>query len=112
MTITTDKNPIPAWLTLSDEGVTVMLRYPSELNNVTTDAVFMRAPTVRDVRAAVATSGNDAEKREMSLFSSLTGAGTKDLEALKLLDWGRLQEGYFRLVNEDELHTQNPQVPG
>ena len=109
---TLDKTPIPAWLTLSDEGVTVMLRYASELNNVRTDSVFMRAPTVRDVRAAVAASGNDAEKREMSLFSSLTGVATKDLETLKLLDWGRLQEGYFRLVNEDELHAQHPQVSG
>ena len=52
---TLDKNPIPAWLTLSDEGVTVMLRYASELNHVKNDSLFMRAPTVRDVRAAVAT---------------------------------------------------------
>ena len=58
---------------------------------------------MRDVRAAQAISGNDAEQREMSLFASLTEVGIKDLESLKLLDYQRVQEGYFRLVEESEL---------
>lgn len=102
MTISTEKK-IPTWLALSDEGVTVILRYPTEFDGVKVDTLFLRAPTVRDVRAATATSGNDAEKREMSLFSSLTQIGAKDLENLKLVDYQRVQEGYFRLVDESEL---------
>lgn len=102
MTTATEKK-IPAWLNLTDEGVTVTLRYPTELNSIKTDRITLRAPTVRDVRTAQATSGNDAEQREMQLFASLAEVSVKDLECLKLLDYQRVQEGYFRLVNEDEL---------
>lgn len=102
MTTNTEKK-IPTWLTLTDEGVTVNLRYPAELNSIKTDKITLRAPTVRDVRTAQATSANDAEQREMQLFASLAEVSVKDLECLKLLDYQRVQEGYFRLVNEDEL---------
>lgn len=102
MTTLTEKK-IPTWLTLTDEGVTVTLRYPTELNSIKTDKLFMRAPTVRDVRTAQATSGNDAEQREMQLFAGLAEVSVKDLECLKLLDYQRVQEGYFRLVSEDQL---------
>lgn len=102
MTISTEKK-IPSWLVLTDEGVTVNLRYPTEFNGVKVDTVTLRAPTVRDVRAAVAASGGDAEVREMSLFSSLSQVGVNDLNTLKLVDYERLQEGYFRLVSIDQL---------
>ena len=102
MTTATEKKT-PTWLNLTDEGVTVTLRYPTELNSIKTDKITLRAPTVRDVRTAQATSGNDAEQREMQLFASLAEVGISDLEHLKLLDYQRVQEGYFRLVNEDEL---------
>lgn len=36
-------------------------------------------------------------------FIGLAEVGVSDLEHLKLLDYQRVQEGYFRLVNEDEL---------
>ncbi|WP_426247274.1 phage tail assembly protein [Pseudomonas sp. TWR3-1-1] len=102
MTTATDKK-IPTWLNLTDEGVTITLRYPTELNHVKTDKLVMRAPTIRDVRAANAVSGGDAEKRELQLFSSLTEIPTGDLEGLKVVDYTRVQEGYFRLVDEGEL---------
>ena len=102
MTTATEKKTT-AWLNLTDEGVTVTLRYPTELNSVKTDKITLRAPTVRDVRTAQATSGNDAEQREMQLFASLAEVSVKDLECLKLLDYQRVQEGYFRLVSEDQL---------
>ena len=41
MTINTEKK-LPSWLTLTDEGVTITLRYPTELNHVKTDKVVMR----------------------------------------------------------------------
>lgn len=47
-----------AWLNLTDEGVTVTLRYPTELNSVKTDKITLRAPTVRDVRTAQAAVPN------------------------------------------------------
>lgn len=37
----------------------------------------------------------------MSLFASLTQTPEADLMALKLVDYMRLQGGYFRLVQDD-----------
>ncbi|MBP5144245.1 phage tail assembly protein [Pseudomonas chlororaphis] len=37
------------------------------------------------------------------MFSSLTTIPAADLETLKYRDYRRLQAGYFRLVDEDEL---------
>ncbi|WP_434088991.1 phage tail assembly protein [Acinetobacter baumannii] len=45
----------------------------------------------------------DDEQRELNLFASLAEVGIKDLEGLALKDYGRLQNGYFRLVQDDEL---------
>ena len=39
----------------------------------------------------------------MNLFASLAEVGVKDLEGLTLKDYSRLQTGYFRLVQDDEL---------
>ena len=52
---------------------------------------------------AGAVSGGDAEKRELQLFSSLTEVAPNELEGLKVVDYNRVQEGYFRLVDESEL---------
>ena len=99
--MTTAKNP--AWLTLESERVTVRLSKPAELNGIQADRITLRAPTVRDIRAAGATGGGDDEQRELNLFASLAEVSSKDLEGLALKDYTRLQTGYFRLVQDDEL---------
>lgn len=101
MTQTTQEKPLPKWLQLSEEGFRISLKYPTELSGVLVDTLAIRAPCVRDVRAAQATCNGDEEKREMSLFSSLTQTPEADLMALKLVDYMRLQAGYFRLVTDD-----------
>ncbi|NVZ66827.1 phage tail assembly protein [Pseudomonas gingeri] len=93
---------VPAYLEVDAERVVVKLSKPSEANGVVVDRLVMRAPTVRDVRAAQATANGDDEVRELNLFSSLVEAGVKDLEGLTLKDYTRLQAGYFRLVQDDE----------
>lgn len=93
---------IPGWLSLSADGVVVKLTKPSEANGVQVDSLSLRSPTVRDVRAAQSGSGDD-EQRELNLFASLAEVGVKDLEGLALKDYSRLQAGYFRLVQDDEL---------
>lgn len=92
---------LPKWLEVSAEGVTVTLKYPIDVTEVKTDKLFMRAPCVRDLRAANAAANGDDDKREMAMFSSLTQVGESDLLALKLIDHQRLQAGYFRLVNDE-----------
>lgn len=99
--MTTKKTP--AWLTLAADRVTVTLSRPTELNGVQTDKISLRSPTVRDIRAAQATGGEDDEQRELNLFASLAEVGTKDLEGMALKDYTRLQTGYFRLVQDDDV---------
>lgn len=93
----------PSWLEVRADGVTVTLSKPAQANGVQVDKLQMRAPTVRDIRAAQTTAGSDDEQREMNLFASLAEVGQQDLEGLTLKDYSRLQAGYFRLVQDDEL---------
>ncbi|WP_313713212.1 phage tail assembly protein [Pseudomonas sp.] len=93
----------PAWLTVAADRVTVTLSRPTELNAVQTDKISLRSPTVRDIRAAQATGGEDDEQRELNLFASLAEVGPKDLEGMTLKDYTRLQTAYFRLVQDDDV---------
>lgn len=95
--------PLPTYLNLGADSVIVTLSKPTELNGITADKITLRAPTVRDIRAAQATASGDEEQTELNLFASLAQVGVKDLEGLALKDYSRLQAGYFRLVQEDEL---------
>lgn len=97
---TPDLKPLPAWLTVTAERAVVTLSRPSEVNGVQVDTLSLRSPTVREVRAADRASGGDDEQRELMLFAGLADAGVNDLEGLKLVDYHRLQAGYFRLVQD------------
>ena len=94
---------MPAWLSLTTDQVLVTLSCPSEINGVTVDTLALRSPTVGDVRAANRAVGGDDEQRELVLFAALSGAPVADLEGLKLVDFNRLQAGYFRMDNDDGL---------
>lgn len=93
----------PAWLTVSADRVTVTLSKPTELNSVMVDAISLRSPTVRDIRAAQRGTGDDDEQRELNLFASLAEVSAKDLEGMALKDYTRLQTAYFRLVQDDDV---------
>lgn len=95
--------PLPKYLALSADSVTVTLSKAVELNGVQQDKITLRAPTVRDMRVAQTTGGLDDEQRELNLFASLAEVGVKDLEGLTVKDYTRVQTGYFRLVQDDEL---------
>ncbi|MBC3466034.1 phage tail assembly protein [Pseudomonas sp. RW10S2] len=97
------ENRQPQWLNLAADRVTVRLSRPSEANGIQVDSLTLRAPTVRDMRNAKAGGASDDEQRELNLFASLAEVGIKDLEGLTLKDYGRLQAGYFRLVQDDEV---------
>ena len=99
----TDPAVVPAWLSVTADNVQVTLSCPSEISSVQVDVLNLRSPTVREVRAADRASNGNAEQRELTLFAELTGAGIGDLEGLKLVDYYRLQAGYFRLVHDDRI---------
>lgn len=94
---------IPSYLSLAGDSVTVTLSKATTFNSIQVDKLKLRAPTVRDIRAAQVTAGGDDEQREMNLFASLAEVAPKELEDLALKDYARLQAGYFRLVQDDEL---------
>ncbi|AKU21811.1 hypothetical protein ACZ75_10365 [Massilia sp. NR 4-1] len=88
------------WLRQQGDNVTITLSRPESFNGVKTNQLQLRAPTVRDMRGAQKLHPNDAEDRELALFASLAQVAPSDLEQLKLSDYHRLQEGYFRLVSD------------
>ncbi|WP_445262732.1 phage tail assembly protein [Pseudomonas sp. EA_15y_Pfl2_R67] len=92
---------MPAWLSITTDNVLVTLSCPSQINGVTVDKLALRSPTVRDVRAANREAGGDDEQRELVLFAELAGAPVADLEGLKLVDFNRLQAGYFRMDQDN-----------
>ncbi len=92
---------MPAWLSVSTDQAVVTLSCPSEINGVSVDTLALRSPTVGDVRAANRDAAGDAEQRELVLFASLAGVPIGDLEGLKLVDFNRLQAGYFRMDQDD-----------
>lgn len=95
--------PLPSWLAISDEGVTVTLAYRASFNGVTLDKLTMRAPSVKDFNTAKMVGGGDFEKMEINLFCSLLTATEAELLSLKLKNYNRLQAGYFRLVEENDV---------
>jgi len=94
---------LPKWLKLTEEGVIVTLRYPTLISNVMTDALTMRAPSVKDWRASKVAGNGDYEIQELSLFCTMTGLTEPELLTLKYKDYNRLSAGYFRLVEEDDV---------
>ncbi|CRM31754.1 hypothetical protein [Pseudomonas sp. 58 R 3] len=92
---------MPSWLSVATDQAVVTLSCPSEINGVSVDKLPLRSPTVGDVRAANRDAVGDAEQRELVLFASLAGAPIADLEGLKLVDFNRLQAGYFRMDQDD-----------
>lgn len=92
---------LPTWLSVTAENAVVSLSRPSEVNGVQIDKLTLRSPTVREVRAADRAAGGDDEQRELVLFADLAGAAIADLEGLKVVDYNRLQAGYFRLEQDD-----------
>lgn len=92
---------MPWWLSITTDQVLVTLSCPSQINGVTVDKLALRSPTVRDVRSANREAGGDDEQRELVLFAELAGAPVADLEGLKLVDFNRLQAGYFRMDQDN-----------
>ncbi|WP_410018426.1 MULTISPECIES: phage tail assembly protein [unclassified Pseudomonas] len=104
-------NKAPSWLTVTSDIATIKLTRPCDINNVTVDQLTLRAPTLREVRASDAIGGDDPVLREMTLFASLADAGTKDIDALKLTDYARLQAGYSQLSKDADMPEDKDQLP-
>lgn len=96
-----DRDDTPTWLVVGPDGAVVTLSKAYDVNDIKLDRLMLRAPTVRDVRAATSASNGDDDQRDTLLLASLSDSNTKELEGLKLTDYQRLQAAYFRLVQDD-----------
>lgn len=95
--------PLPSWLQLSDNGAVIRFKGKATVCSVEVDQVIMRAPTIKDIRAAKKVAGDDEDSADDVLFASLIGASQADVEGLQVVDYNRLQRAYFRLVQDDGL---------
>lgn len=96
-----------SWLTVGVNTVTLKLTQPATFSGVKQDSLTLRAPLVRDIRNASKLAPEDNEERELILFAALAEVSPAELEGLTYKDYGRLQEGYFRLVSDDELDSDD-----
>lgn len=101
--------PLPTWLNVEADGsaATVTLRKPATIDGVERKRLTLRAPCVRDVRIAQKT-GQDEAEREQHLFARLADVAPDDIDALRLTDYQRVQQGYFRLASDDDDVVPNP----
>ncbi|HEY0288570.1 MAG TPA: phage tail assembly protein [Pseudomonas sp.] len=97
------KDKDPEWMQVTDAGVTITLSTPSEMNGVKVPKISLRSPTIREVRACQAAHPGDEAAVDAMLFASLAEIGEKDVIGLTVKDYNRVNRGYFRLVDEDEL---------
>lgn len=93
---------LPAWLTITEAGVSITLSSPRPFNGITLEKLHMRSPSVREVRACQKAHPADELAVDAMLFSSLMDVPEKELMELTLKDYERVKRGYFRLVDEDE----------
>lgn len=98
----TPKKTMPAWLTPSAGGIAVQLARTAEINGVNVDRLTLREPTVRDLRTAEKINPNDKGAEEIYLFATLAECSPADIEQLTMRNYTRVQEGYFRLLEDDE----------
>jgi len=103
---------LPSWLTVTSDSATVVLTRPADINGERLEQLNLRAPTLREVRASDAIGGDDAVLREVTLFASLTNAGTKDIDGLTLVDYGRVQSAYSRILQDSGIPERKDETPG
>lgn len=103
---------LPSWLTVTSDSATVVLTRPADINGEMLEQLSLRAPTLREVRASDAIGGDDAVLREVTLFASLTNAGTKDIDGLTLVDYGRVQSAYSRILQDSGIPEKKDERPG
>ena len=92
----------PKWLTVGPDSATIKLSRPAVMNGVRKDKMVLRVPTVGDLRAAAKQSKDDREEQEIILFASLAECGVPDIERMSVVNYHRVQEGYFRLIADGD----------
>ncbi|MCK6435961.1 phage tail assembly protein [Rivihabitans pingtungensis] len=93
---------LPAWLAVGADSITITLSRASSMNGIKQNKVTLRTPTIGDLRAAYRHSKDDKESQEIFLFASLAECAPADIEGLSVRDYNRVQDGYFRLIAEDD----------
>lgn len=80
---------------------TIKLSTPITLNQLPTNQIILREPTVGDQLNARQLAGNDDAQFEMTMLASMAGCAPDDLRQVTLRDYGKLQKAYLRLSAEE-----------
>ncbi|MDR0578040.1 MAG: phage tail assembly protein [Candidatus Accumulibacter sp.] len=84
------------------ESVTIARSRATGMNGVKQNRITRRAPTVGDLRVAAKQGNSDAEAQDIFLFALLAKCSSAGIERLSVKDDRRIQEGYFRLIADDD----------
>lgn len=80
---------------------TIKLSTSVTLNQVPTNQIVLREPTVGDSLNARQLAGNDDAKYEMTMLANMAGCAPDDLCQLTLRDYSKLQKAYLRLSSDE-----------
>lgn len=86
-------NEYPVYITEADGTSVITLASSATIDGVQVSEIRMREPTVGDMKRMQAMRGGDAEK-EISAIANVCEIMPKDVEALTLRNFGRLQEAF------------------
>lgn len=82
---------MPEYLTETDDGLTIKLTRPVEIDGSEVNAITMREPTVQDQLDVQAIKGSEAH-REVTLMANLCSLTPDQVKAMTMRNYRRLQE--------------------
>ena len=82
--------------------IQITLVTPIAINNVKTDTLSLREPTVGDSLDVQKLAPADDDQREVLMLARLADVSPEDLKRMGMRDFRRLQKGYLRLVAPGE----------
>lgn len=85
------ESTMPEYLTETDDGLTIKLTRPVEIDGSEVNAITMREPTVQDQLDVQAIKGSEAH-REVTLMANLCSLTPDQVKAMTMRNYRRLQE--------------------
>lgn len=87
----------PDYLQINEGNIVITLNAGIEIDGVKTKTLTMRAPKVKDQRAADKLAGDNSD-RELFVFGNLCGIAPSDFDEMDLDDYVRVQVAYSNFI--------------
>lgn len=97
---------LPDWLEETEGGARITLNVPLKIGGVKTGVLEMRRPKLRDRREADKMfKENEAEEKELHLFSNLTDMTPDEMDEIDLDDYVRMQFAFQNFLSSRQMRT-------